>query len=153
MDALKLLAQKITDYPLLVSLLLKEAQLFLLLKKYELAKKVAKICTELCAESFTAWITLAEAYYHLEKYNLVTNEKIIIRQSLICLDYSPEYNDVEVDIVTDDSAEILLTLPNKQDSLTIRPSWVMWPQDPDYQGIHLSSKFLVIRSRRNKKAS
>lgn len=52
---------------------------------YEYALKLAKICVDLCPESFEAWMLLAECYYFMRK----------IRMSLIAMDIAPLYPDIE----------------------------------------------------------
>lgn len=80
-EAIILLAEKIKEYPMLVSLLLKQANAFIKYEYYEFAESLAKICVDLCPESFECWFCLAESYFHMRKFSL----------SLVCLDIAPIY--------------------------------------------------------------
>ena len=64
-EAIVLLAQRIKEFPMLVTLLLKQANAFIKYEYYEYAILLAKICVDLCTESFECWICLAETYFHM----------------------------------------------------------------------------------------
>lgn len=86
-ESIILLASKIKEYPMLVTLLLKQSNLFVIYEYYEFALELAKICVDLCPESFECWISLAESYFHMWKFT----------QSLICIDIAPFYLNREPD--------------------------------------------------------
>jgi len=66
---------------MLVTLLLKQANSFIKYEYYEYAELLAKICVDLCPESFDCWMCLAESYFHMRKFT----------QCLICIDIAPFY--------------------------------------------------------------
>ncbi len=86
-ESIILLANKIKEYPMLVTLLLKQANAFIQYEYYEFALELSKICVDLCPESFECWISLAESYFHVRKFT----------QCLICIDIAPFYPNKEPD--------------------------------------------------------
>lgn len=86
-ESIMLLAQKIKEYPMLVNLLLKQANSFIQYEYYEFALELSKVCVELCPESFECWISLAESYFHMRMF---TN-------CLVCIDIAPFYSNREPD--------------------------------------------------------
>lgn len=75
--AILIIAKKIKEYPYLVSFLHKQARAFIKCDHYENALKLAKICVELCPESFECWLLLADAYFRVKQINMVWNFCII----------------------------------------------------------------------------
>ena len=55
-DTVLMLANKIKEYPFLVTLLLKQAQAFIKYEYFEYAMRLSRICVDLCPESFECWM-------------------------------------------------------------------------------------------------
>jgi tetratricopeptide (TPR) repeat protein len=88
-EAITLLAHKIKEFPMLASLLLKQAQAFLKYEYYEYALKISKILVDLCPESFECWLVLAESYFHVRKF----------KNAIIAIDVAPSYEDINDDLI------------------------------------------------------
>ena len=122
-DAIILLAQKIKEFPMLVTLLLKQANAFIKYEYYEYAILLAKICVDLCPESFECWICLAETYFHMWKFSL----------SLICIDIAPFYPDEQHSSGFPQMDELVSTQPRTQNSSSIFPEYMLSPDNPDFR--------------------
>lgn len=75
-ESIEILASKLREFPYLVTLLLKQASAFIKYEYYEYGMRLAKICVDLCPESFECWIHLAEAYFHCRKFKMVRNKRL-----------------------------------------------------------------------------
>ena len=84
-ETIIMLAEKVKTYPYLVTLLLKQSQAFIKYEYYEYALRLARVCVDLCPESFEAWLLLAECYFYERKFKM----------SLIALDIAPLYQDIQ----------------------------------------------------------
>ena len=80
-EALTLLAKTLLKHPLMVLLLYKQALCLKEFKYFEFAVKIAKVCCDLCPNSFNGWLLYAECAIELHDYET----------ALICLDLAP-YN-------------------------------------------------------------
>ena len=105
-EAVVLLADKIKEFPYLVTLLLKQAQAFLKYEYYEYALRLARISVDLCPESFECWIALAESYFHLR----------IFKMALVALDIAPCSPDINYISPVGANPSMEFTHPKKQDS-------------------------------------
>lgn len=122
-EAITLLAHKIKEFPMLASLLLKQAQAFLKYEYYEFALKISKILVDLCPESFECWLVLAESYFHERKF----------KNALIAIDVAPSYEDINDELVLPDLTKYAVTNPKVQNSTDIYPEMMVKPDEPDYK--------------------
>ena len=122
-QAITLLAHKIKEFPMLASLLLKQAQAFLKYEYYEYALKLSKICVDLCPESFEWWLLMAESYFHVRKF----------KSALIALDVAPSYEDLNEEIILPDLSKYQVTSPKVQNSTHVYPQLMIKPLLPDFR--------------------
>lgn len=126
-EAIIILGQKIKEYPMLVNLLLKQANSFIQYEYYEYALELSKVCVELCPESFECWISLAESYFHMRMFS----------NALICLDIAPFYSAREPDEQKQERypevGDLMMTNPRTQDSSGIFTEYMLVPEFPDFK--------------------
>jgi tetratricopeptide (TPR) repeat protein len=122
-EAITLLAHKINEFPMLASLLLKQAQAFLKYEYYEYALKISKILVDLCPESFECWLVLAESYFHVRKF----------KSALIAIDVAPSYEDINDELILPELGEYHRTNPKVQNSTNVYSELMVKPQKPDFK--------------------
>lgn len=122
-QSITLLAHKIKEFPMLASLLLKQAQAFLKYEYYEYALRLSKILVDLCPESFECWLVLAESYFHVRKF----------RQALIAIDVAPSYEDLNDEQIFPDMSKYTVTTPKVQNSTYVYSDLMVKPEEPDFR--------------------
>lgn len=130
-DAIILLAQKIKEYPMLVPVLLKQANGFIKYEYYEYALLLAKICVDLCPESFECWMCLAETYFHMRQFT----------KSLVCIDIAPFSPGVdpgeEENERYPDLSMLNTTNPKVQNCSSFFPEYLITPTSCDFKDTHI----------------
>jgi len=85
--------------------------------------KLAKICVDLCPESFEAWFLLSECYFYMKK----------IKLSLVVLDIAPLYPDIELVNDVPNTQEYDIMKPKEANSQDTHGYMMLAPRHQDYR--------------------
>lgn len=83
-EALTMLAKTLLKYPMMVTLLFKQAQCLVKYKYYEYAVKIVKVCVDLVPTSFEGWLLYAECMMQLAD----------LKGALVAIDLAPNQPDL-----------------------------------------------------------
>lgn len=129
-ESIILLAEKLSDYPMLAPLLVKQVEAFLKYEYYEYGSKIAKIWVDLLPESYEAWNSLAQVYFHMRKF----------KQCLIAIDIAPYYDEPQRTERYPASDKYATTNPKKQNSTLYYSSLMVEPTKADFRKLDRENK-------------
>lgn len=133
-DSIILLAENLSEYPMLAPLLVKQVEAFLRFEYYEYGLKIAKICVDLLPESYEAWNGLANTYFHMRQF----------KESLIALDIAPYYDEAQKNDKFPASDKYSSTNPKKQDSSLFYAALMVEPTKPDFRKLNKENQEMPL---------